>query len=486
MRDLSVRAQLALWYSLVTFAGLLLFGVLSFGALRFALFQAKKSHLRGREQRLTQFLKDNKAERNPLPLSEQLRNYAVVTHEGNLFEIRSLDGSLLFPLDVKRADLISVTPKDCSHTVFFYQTLEHQSAMVMCHQTLLKGQPVRLYIGGVLEEEFYMLRMYRDALLVLMPGLLSLAGISGYLLSRHALKSVDRMTKAAVTIGIGNLSARLPVPSAKDEVQHLAVSWNQLLDRLETAVSRLSKFSADVSHDLRTSITVILATAQLSLHRHHTEEEYREDLSKVVTECRTASTLLDALLSLARSDTFSHEVAFQRINICDLVVNGCRRVEDLAESSGIMLDWHLPDEAVYIEGDELLLQRLLGILLDNAIKYTPEHGEIAAAVSQSDNMVIVTVRDTGIGMSEDVRRRVFERYYQADLRERKSQAGNGLGLSIARWIADAHHAELTVESVPLHSSVFQIKFPVPVGLHSPASQVSGGISLDHSSAAYPS
>ena len=118
------------------------------------------------------------------------------------------------------------------------------------------------------------------------------------------------------------------------------------------------------------------------------------------------------------SDTFSHEVAFQRINICDLVVSGCRRVEDLAESSGILLDWHLPDEAVYIEGDELLLQRLLGILLDNAIKYTPEHGEIAAEVSRSDGAVILTVRDSGIGMSEDVRRRVFERYYQADLRER--------------------------------------------------------------------
>jgi two-component system, OmpR family, heavy metal sensor histidine kinase CusS len=94
------------------------------------------------------------------------------------------------------------------------------------------------------------------------------------------------------------------------------------------------------------------------------------------------------------------------------------------------------------------------------------------------------VRDTGIGMSEDVRRRVFERYYQADLRERKSQAGNGLGLAIARWIADAHHAELTVESVPLHSSVFQVKFPAPMGLHSAAPSASGALSLDQSPAAY--
>jgi signal transduction histidine kinase len=206
----------------------------------------------------------------------------------------------------------------------------------------------------------------------------------------------------------------------------------------------------------------MLATAQLSLHRtHRSESEYREDLGKIVTECRTAATLLDALLSLARSDNFIHEVAFKPIDLCTLVVNGCRRVEDLAEASDIMLDWYLPKEPVRIEGDDLLIQRLLGILLDNAIRYTPEHGEIRAEVNLTATEAIITVRDTGIGMSEDVRQQVFDRFYQADLRERKTQAGSGLGLSIARWIADAHRADLTVESTPLHGSVFQIKFPVP-------------------------
>jgi signal transduction histidine kinase len=172
--------------------------------------------------------------------------------------------------------------------------------------------------------------------------------------------------------------------------------------------------------------------------------------------------LLDALLSLARSDNFIHETGFKPIDLCTLVVNGCRRVEDLAESSEILLDWRLPKEPVYIEGDELLLQRLLGILLDNAIRYTPGLGEIRAEVAVTETEAIVTVRDTGIGMSEDARLQVFDRFYQADLRERKTQAGSGLGLSIARWIADAHRAEITVESTPLKGSVFQIKFPVPV------------------------
>ena len=454
------------YYLLVILAGLLIFGLMSFGALQYALLQGKKTHLQGREDRLLSLLKENKATGVAEPLSEQLKNYALVTHEGNLFHIHNLDGTFLFPSEGISNDWAS-NAEDCTQPVFNRVVIDKQPALVMCHMILLDGRMVRLHIGGSLEEESYILRNYRNALLLLMPGLLVLSSVSGYFLSRRALKPVDRVTRAALGIGIGNLSQRLPVPAAKDEIQHLAIAWNQLLARLEDAVSRLSQFSADASHDLRTSITVILATAQLSLHRHRSEEEYRDSLAKIVTECRTASTLLDALLSLAQSDNFVHEVAFKKINLCELVISGCRRVEDLPESSGIILDWHLPAETVYIEGDELLLQRLLGILLDNAIRYTPESGEIRAEVFSTDNNAFVIVRDTGVGMSEDVRQHIFNRFYQADLRERKSNAGNGLGLSIGRWIADAHGAELTVESTPLQGSVFQIKFPIRDSVPSP-------------------
>jgi two-component system heavy metal sensor histidine kinase CusS len=466
MHALSVRAKLMLLYLLVTLAGLLIFGMMSFGALQYALLEGKKTHLKGREARLISLLKENKTKGVTESLSDQLRNYALVTHEGNLFHIHNLDGSLFFPSEGMGRDWPLPPKNDCTQPVFSSVMFDKQSALVMCHLILLDGRMVRLHIGGSLDEEASILRTYRNALFLLMPGLLLLSSVSGYFLSRHALNPVHRLTRAALGLGIGNLSQRLPVPSAKDEIQDLAVAWNQLLARLEAAVSRLSQFSADASHDLRTSITVMLATAQLSLHRHRSEVEYRDALGKIVTECRTASTLLDALLSLAQSDNFVHEVALKKINLCELVIGGCRRVEDLAESSGILLDWCLPDEAIYIDGDELLLQRLLGILLDNAIRYTPESGEIRAEVSLVADDAFVTVRDTGIGMSEDVRLNVFNRFYQADLRERKSTAGSGLGLSIGRWIADAHGAELTVESAPLQGSVFQIKFPLSVGISS--------------------
>ncbi len=312
-----------LLYLLVTLAGLLIFGLMSYGALQYACLQGKRTHLQGREDRLISLLKENKAKGARETLNEQLRNYARATHEGNLFHIHNLDGSLLFPVEGIGHDWALPANDDCSRPVFSSVTLDKQPALVMCHAIMLDGQMVRLHIGGSLDEETYILRKYRSALFLLMPGVLFFSSICGYFLSRHALKPVDRMTRAALGIGIGNLSQRLPIPSAKDEIQHLAVAWNQLLARLEAAVSRLSQFSADASHDLRTSITVMLATAQLSLNRRRSEEEYRDGLEKIVTECRTASTLLDALLSLAQSDNFVHEVAFKKIDLCELVVNGC-------------------------------------------------------------------------------------------------------------------------------------------------------------------
>jgi two-component system heavy metal sensor histidine kinase CusS len=460
MRSLSVRAKITLWYLAVLTTALLLFALLSFGALRYALLQVKHATLKHREQRLMLFLEQSQKKQNPTPLAERLHSYTLIAHEGNLFQIRKLDGSLLFPLDAASADWLAPTAFGCSKRSFGDRVVEGQTVTVMCHVAVLNGLPVRLYIGSSLEEESFILSNYRNALLILLPCMMGIAAVGGYFLSRRALRPVDHMTTAALGIGIGNLSARLPLPSARDELWALANVWNQLLDRLEGAVTRLSEFSADASHDLRTSITVILATAQLSLHRHRSEQEYRDDLNRIVGECRTASTLLDALLSLARSDNFVHEVAFQRINVTEFVLAGCRRVEDLAESSGIVLDWRLPPTEFFIQGDELLLQRLLGILLDNAIKYTPEHGEILVEVSSTVSHILLTVRDTGIGMTEDVRQHVFDRYYQANLRERKDQAGSGLGLSIARWIAEAHRAELAVESTPMRGSTFQIRFPV--------------------------
>lgn len=459
-RPLSIRVKLTLWYFGATCVALCLFGVFSYGALRFALLHLKKDNLMRREQRLLAYLAENRSRQLPTPLNGQLQNYVVIAHEGNLFEMRDPGGSILFPAG--RSGSSNWPPafrSNCANPEFAGGTDGGEPIEAMCHAAVIDSRPVLLLFGGSLADDIYVLRTYTEALLALLPALMCLAAFIGFHLGKRAMGPVDRMTRAALDIGIGNLSARLPEPAAHDELWSLAVAWNQLLDRLEKAVLRLSRFSADASHDLRTSITVMLATAELSLRSERSSAEMRDALSRIVSECRTACTLLDALLSVSRSDNFAHEVALRRINAAELVVAACRRVEDLAESNGILLDWKLPEEDLWLEGDELLLQRLLGILLDNAIKYTPERGEISVELTRDDRGIVLAVRDTGVGISQTVQQQIFQRYYQGDLRERKNQAGNGLGLSIARWIAEAHRAQLRVESIPALGSTFEVRFP---------------------------
>ena len=186
-----------LLYLLVTLTGLLIFGLMSFGALQYALLQGKKTHLQGREDRLISLLKENKAKGVTEPISEQLRNYALVTHEGNLFHIHNLDGSLFFPSEGNGQDW--VLPVERLRAASLQHCGGRQAAaLVMCHMILIDDRMVRLHIGGSLEEETYILRKYRNALLLLMPGLLLSLVVSGYFLSRRALKPVGRVTRGRI------------------------------------------------------------------------------------------------------------------------------------------------------------------------------------------------------------------------------------------------------------------------------------------------
>src|ERR1700761_40869 len=197
MRPFSIRAKLTLWYLLVTFAGALLFGITSYGVLHYALLEEKKTHLNGREVRLMRLLDENRAQHVTASLEEQLTNYALVTHEGNLFQLRQLDGSLLFPADTSPSTLstswASSGSSNCSQRSYYPVRLDSSQALVLCHAIVLNGKEVRLYLGGMLDEEMDILRIYRDALLFLLPGLLILSSFCGYFLSRRAMKPVDRM-----------------------------------------------------------------------------------------------------------------------------------------------------------------------------------------------------------------------------------------------------------------------------------------------------
>ena len=301
-------------------------------------------------------------------------------------------------------------------------------------------------------------RMGRFTPWVLLSFLL-MATLGGWAISTRALRPVDQITSTAKSISIADLSHRLEVPKTGDELERLASTWNGMLARLEGAVARLGQFTADASHELRTPTAVIRTTAELALRRERSPEEYRQALDKIMTEAGRMTRLVEDLLTLARADSNLETLPLTDTDLRAVVRDVCQDQKMLAEARSLRLDWTLPANEVAIEGNPEALRRLLILLLDNAVKYTPAGGEITVAVINGDGSPEVAVRDSGVGIPTDALPHIFDRFYRAD-RSRSRGAGSfGLGLSVARWIADRHRATIDVESIEGQGSLFRVRFP---------------------------
>jgi heavy metal sensor kinase len=309
-------------------------------------------------------------------------------------------------------------------------------------------------------EEFYeALGRFRVRLLIFAPLALLLALTLGYWMSRRALAPVDQITQTAQKISAHNLSARLTVPGSGDELQRLAETLNQMLQRIEAALDRVSRFSADASHELRTPITVMRTRAELALRRPRTVAENQHTLEQLHTELVHTSELLDNLMLLARADSDAQQLRFVPENIEDVLKDVLVQVSPIADEKQVSLHAEFPQHPISIAGDRQLLQRLLLILIDNAVKYTPPLGQVSIALTVEDGMTIVSVSDTGIGISSEDLPHIFDRFYRADKARTRETGGAGLGLAIGRWIAEAHGGSVRVESQPGTGSTFKVFLP---------------------------
>lgn len=456
---LSVRAQLTQWYAFVMLAGLCLFGTVSFFALRHAMAASKKATLLRREERVFTYLGELEVNKDPRSWTLQLKDYAEAAPEGNLIEIYDAHDRLFPRIGTRAVEIQWPSNVNCSAPCFGEALVHGQPVQTMRHDVLLSGKPVRVCLAGSLSEHFDILRRFRTAMFWCLPLVLILSMLGGYVLSGRALRPVDEMTRTAVEIGITNLSKRIPVEETGDEIQRLAEAWNDLLERLESSVARQQQFTTDASHDLRTSIAVILATGQLTLRHQRTEEEYREAIVTMVSECDSTSHLLEDLLLLTR-DVFPATVKHVPIDLTTLVKDVSQRAAGLASARSQQMQVYVPAEPIALLGDGKLIQRLLWILIDNAVKYTPEGGAIRIFLARDmDGSVELGVQDTGIGIPPHVLPKIFDRFYRADSVRNRNSGGFGLGLSIAKWICGAHAAEISVTSVPNQGATFIVRFP---------------------------
>jgi two-component system heavy metal sensor histidine kinase CusS len=435
-RHWSIGARLTLWYSAVLLAGLALFGAGIWVVVTHSLMATMDETLAAQAKGVITVLQGEYEPGQPAHLREELSEYAEATPEGRLIEVRDPQGTLLIGGGLAGGH---------------YRTLSAETSM--------QGQRYTITVATPLEGTELTLSRLREVLLWSAPGVLLIASLGGYWISRRALKPVDEITRAARSIGIENLSQRLEVTAAGDELARLSETWNGMLERLEAAVKRLSQFTADASHELRTPIALIRATAELTLRRDRSAETYREALRHIVDESDRTARLIEDLLLLARADAGLPALPLDRLELTPLVRDVCEQGQILAQQRQLEILTEAPEHPVFVDANDPALRRLLLLLVDNALKYTPAGGHITVSVALDSSGPTVTVRDTGIGIPDTALPHVFERFYRVDESRNREAGGAGLGLSIAQWIAERHHAQLEAESVLGRGSAFRVRFP---------------------------
>jgi heavy metal sensor kinase len=296
----------------------------------------------------------------------------------------------------------------------------------------------------------------------MIPIAILLASGGGYFLARKSLAPVVAMSSQAGRIGAANLHERLAVQNEKDELGHLAGSFNSLLDRLSQSFERQQRFMADASHELRTPVAILRGESEVALSQQaRSAEDYRESLGVLHQEAARLTHIVEDLFTLTRADAGQYPLQPRDFYLDELAAECVHSARTLALAKKIALNI---DEAAEspIQADESLLRRMILNLLDNAIKYTPEGGRVTVSCRRVGKDYALTITDTGGGIPAELQPRIFERFFRADKARSRAEndgGGAGLGLSISRWIVEAHHGRLELTRSDPTGSTFTAYFP---------------------------
>ncbi len=294
------------------------------------------------------------------------------------------------------------------------------------------------------------------ALALLLATVIAITG--GFFLIRSSLKPLDNMAVRAQKITSRSLHERMPISNTGDELQQLSISLNRMIERLEEAFHHISRFSADASHELRTPLTIMRGELEAAVQNSKIEPEAREALGAVLEETVRLSKIVDQLLTMSRLDAGEAFLEISRFDFSEMVRTTVEHMRLLVDEKKLVLKVDAADP-VHVEGDPSRLQQVVVNLLDNAIKYTPEDGSLMVSVRAQAEKAVLTITDTGIGISEEAQTQIFERFYRTDKARSRQLGGTGLGLSIVKSIGAAHGGQVSVESAEGRGSTFRFEIP---------------------------
>jgi two-component system, OmpR family, heavy metal sensor histidine kinase CusS len=307
-------------------------------------------------------------------------------------------------------------------------------------------------------DDFLLLEDYRKRLYIALSLSFVLCIFVGWRIAARGMRPIANIAEQAGRIGSSNLYQRIDVKALPVELSKLAITFNEVLTRLEDAFNRLSRFSADLAHELRTPISNLTGELEVTLGKHRTEENYRDVLGSSLEECMRLSRIIDSMLFLARCENPQNNVKKESIN----VKKELQTVLDFFEASvsEAQISTHLEvDDDIYINAERTLFQRAVGNLLSNALKQTPPAGTIRVSATEREKFVAVEIEDTGRGISPEHLPHVFERFYRVDPSRSKDSGGAGLGLAIVKSITAVHGGSVEMNSELGKGTKVTLSFP---------------------------
>lgn len=461
MKKLSIGVRLTGWYLLIFAAAQILFGVGMWLLLRYHLYDIADDDLESQIQDLKQFLEAQPPDASVASLQQAMNDFYSHEHAGDYLQVYAGNGQWLYRSAFSRDHAIAA-PDPASLKKGFNRDHVYDGLPLRftTQPVTVHGHEYTLQTAFLIDDVVGTLDAFRASLLMFAPIVFLSAAAGGFWLSRRALAPVDAIVRSAREISGTNLQARLETLHTGDELQRLSDTLNEMLHRIEDSFVRITRFTADASHELRTPISLVRTEAELALRKSRGQDEYREALQHILLETERATALIENLLALARADAGREALNMHALDLAPMLHGLANRWSAIADLRNLDFRTNLAAEGLIVLGDESALVRVVNILLDNAFKFTSAAGVVELGLTRRDEDAIVSVRDTGLGIAKEEQLKIFERFYQVDKARSRQSSGAGLGLAIAEWIVKQHNGKITVESEAGHGATFYVILPV--------------------------
>lgn len=267
--------------------------------------------------------------------------------------------------------------------------------------------------------------------------------VGGYLLAQRAMQPLAQFSLQLDQITSSNLNQRIESPKTRDELEHLGVKFNQLLDRLTTAFERERQLIGDLAHELKTPLAILRSTAELALTKDRIKEKYKETIAEMIIDADRLGNTLQQILDLAWSKTEVATFTAQDCNISSVLNGLFEIVQKLTAAKHLKVSFDITPNIQVLGKDDKLARAFLN-LIDNAIKYTPDQGTIQISLIKKDGLAVFTVKDTGLGIAKEDIPHIFDRFYRGN--KTVKTLGSGLGLAITKAIIEAHSGKIKIKS----------------------------------------